>query len=114
MAKISIRNIKFIGMRHRHDATDWQVALDRDFSRLIDESIDDEKNLLEWHTPLKKIDSIGFYSDENMIYARARVRFKNYKSDWIVLTDNQNYQEVIITENDKENIYTNSDEIGML
>lgn len=114
MAKVTINNIKFIGMRHRHDATDWQVALDKDFTQLIDESIDDTVNLRTWHTPLKKIDSIGFYSDEDIIYARARVRFKNYKSDWIVLNDNQNYQEVIITEDDKENIYTNSDIIGML
>lgn len=114
MAKFIIHNIIKLGMRHKHTATDWQVALDKDFSQIIDQSINDKVNLLEWHSPLKRIDGQpGLYSDEEKVYARFRTWFKNECSDWLVLTDNQNYQEVIITQDGKDPIYTNSDDIDM-
>lgn len=101
-------------MKYKHSATDWQIALDEDFTQIIDESLNDTVNLLEWHSPLPRLDDpTKFYSDEDLIYARARVWFDYENSGWLILTDNQNYQEVILTEDNEEDIYTNSEVINM-
>ena len=101
-------------MRYKHSATDWQVAVDPDFDQIVDESFKDTENLVEWHTPLKKINvEEGFYSDEDILYARVRVWFKNESSQWFPLDDNQNYQKVIITQDGKDDIHTDSTAINM-
>lgn len=114
MAKLSIERVLHVGMKHKHSATDWQVALDPEFTMLIDESLKDSDNLLEWHTPLRKIDDQDkMYSDEDIIYARIRLWFKNESTGWFVLNDNQNYQKVIITEDGKYDIHTDTEKLNM-
>jgi len=113
MAKITIGDYINFSTPNGHTATDWQVALDSKFKIIIDESICDEINLKEWHTPLPKVMEKGFYSDLDIIYARVRIRFDNVVSNWLELNDNQNYQKVIITENGEIIEETTSDIIGM-
>jgi len=113
MAKFTIDNILHFATKDKHTHTDWQVALDSEFIEVIDESIKDDVNLLLWRTPLPRIDGPGYYSDEDIIYARARVWRGKDRSNWINLNDNQNYQKVIITQEYKEPIYTDSTAINM-
>jgi len=113
MAKFTIDKVLHFGVSDLHDATDWQVALDEDFNVIIDESIGDKVNLLLWHTPLPKIGGKGYYSDQDIIYARARIWHGDVPSNWIVLNDNQNFQVVKITQEYMESYLTDSDKIDM-
>ena len=113
MAKFTIDRVLHFATSDKHTHTDWQVSLDSEFENIIDYSIKDDVNLLLWHTPLPRIDGPGFYSDEDIIYARARIWHGKDVSDWIVLNDDQNYQKVIITQEYKEPIFTDSTAINM-
>ena len=55
----------------------------------------------------------GFYSDLYVIYARVRLRFDDVVSNWLSLDDNQNFQNVTITEEGVVVMETTSDIIGM-
>ncbi len=97
-----------------HNATTWQVALDADFTQIIDESINDTVNVKEWHSMLPVINGIGYYADLEELHARVKVHIDDAVSEWFVLpVVNQNVQTVIITENNKPDIVTTSDAINM-
>ncbi len=113
MAKLTVGDYINLGTKDPHTATDWQVAMDENFELLIDESLEDAVNVKEWHTPLPRLDGTGFYSDEDIIYARIRIRFGDIVSPWLVLSDNQNYQEVTITKDGVVILETNSDVINL-
>ena len=72
-------------------ATSYQVALDEDFTQIIDEIHESVEHKMYWNTPLPKIDGNGFYSDETQIYARVKLFLKNddgtlfAPDDWYVL-----------------------------
>lgn len=113
MAYIRIGNVMHFATKDKHTSTDWQVALDQDFTQIIDESINDEVNLTEWHTPLPKINEPGFYSDQDMIYARVRLRYGQDVSNWLYLNDSQNDQDITETTNFRIVNVTHSDDINM-
>lgn len=113
MANIEINTELHFGTTTGHTATDWQIALDEDFKYIIDESINDFINVKKWYSPLPKYNEQGYYSDMSLLYARARIRFGKDVSNWIVMKGNQNYQKVIITEDGKDPIFTDSNAINM-
>jgi len=101
MAMLSIIDYIDINCKGYHNATSWQVALDPDFTQIIDESIEDKVNVQTWHTMLPKIDGNGYYADLDNLYARAKVHIDNSVSDWFVMEPkNQNKQKIIVTELD--------------
>ena len=73
MAKLTISKIKALG-NATHVSTTWQVAKDVNFLDIVDESIEDTENLLEWITPLPKGDGT-FYKDLSMLYARVKIHY---------------------------------------
>lgn len=97
-----------------HNATSYQVALDKDFTMIIDESHKDTINVKNWHSPLPKINSVGYYSNLKELHARIKIWIDDFESDWYVLpiVDQQD-QEIVVIEEGKENITYNSLEINM-
>lgn len=114
MAKITIIDIIDVGSGSYHNATSWQVALDPEFTQIIDESLIDTVNVKEWHSMLPKISGSGYYADLDLLYARVKVHIDNYESPWFILRPkSQNIQNVTITEEGVATIHTTSDAINM-
>ena len=100
MAFFKIHDYIDIGTKCFHDATSWQVGLDSEFTEIIDESLHDTTNLLEWHSMLPKIGDPGqYYADLDNLYARVKVHMGDDVSDWFNLpVKNQNDQTIIVTD----------------
>jgi hypothetical protein len=97
-----------------HNATSYQVALDKDYTMIIDQSLKDKINVKSWHTPLPKINEPGFYSNLEKVYARVKVWIDDFESPWYVLPIvNQQDQVIVVTEEGKEDQTYNSLEIKM-
>lgn len=95
-------------------AVSYQFALDVNFTKIIDESLHDSVNLTEWTSMLPKIDEPGYYADLDKLYARIKIHVDEFSSPWFVLQPkSQNIQNVVITEEGKEPIFTTSAEINM-
>lgn len=109
-----------VGSGGHHAFTSWQVAKDKYFQKIIDESIEDPINLFSWETPLPKLkedkedpNKDEFYSDLNTLYARARIHIgeaivgvdgtvisKNISSssDWVEIGPlDQREEDIVIT-----------------
>lgn len=112
MAHYTINSIAEFLAINNHTHTDWQFALDAGFTNIIDESLLDAVNLLSYTTPLPK-EGGGFYSDEDIVYGRARAWFGNTHSPWYELSGNQNFQTVKIVDEDGTVIITDSDTLNM-
>ena len=115
MAKVILGEFIDIGSGDDHDASSWQVALDKDFTQIIDESLHEEVNLTEWYTMLPMSGQPGrYYADEVEIWARVKVHVKEHESPWFVIgPEDQNIQRVLITEEGKPDFWTDSETIGM-
>ena len=101
MALLRINDLIDINTKGFHNATTWQVALDENFTQIIDESIKDTINVKEWHTMLPKINEVGYYADLDNLYARAKVWIDDNVSEWFVMEPkNQNKQKIIVVELD--------------
>ena len=91
MANIEINKYLTLGASTPLIATSYQVALDKNFTQIIDEIHKSEEHKLFWSTPLPKINASGFYGNETAIYARVRLFLKDDKGnlfapdDWYVL-----------------------------
>lgn len=92
MAKIAIKNYLSLGASTPLVATSYQIALDSEFTEIIDEIHQSEEYKLEWSSPLPKRDGSGeFYSDEVELHARIKLFLRDendvlYASDdWYVL-----------------------------
>lgn len=114
MAKLTIESYIDIGTGGYHNASSWQVALDPEFTQIIDQSINDKVNVKEWHSMLPKLNGAGYYADLDALYARVKVHVDDYESPWFVLPpQSQNIQLVRITEDGKDDIITTSENIHM-
>lgn len=115
VAKVVLGEFIDIGAGDDHDATSWQVALDKAFVNIIDESLHDTENLTEWYTMLPMIGEPGrYYADETEIWARVKIHVKEHESPWFVIGPrDQNIQKVIITEEGKDDIHTTSEAINL-
>lgn len=116
MAYMEVLSYIDIGTGSDHDATSWQFAKDKDFTKIIDESLNDTINVKKWVSMLPKLpeDGEGYYKDLDMVYGRFKLHAGKYESQWFEAEPkSQNYQEVVITEDGKEDIHTDSDKIGM-
>ena len=104
MAHFKINKHFSFGSTTLPNASSWQVALDSEFKIIIDETIEDNKNITTWTSPLPKKDGSGFYSDLSKFYCRVKYHTYEFESDWYVLPNdnnksNQNIQMFIITKN---------------
>ena len=120
MAKIVVNDYIDIGTGGFHNATSWQIAKDSEFTKIIDESLIDTVNVKSWHSMLPKLEEdkvpgeSNYYADLDILYARVKIHVDEHESPWFVCEPkNQNIQDVVITEKDKEDIYTTSIEINM-
>ena len=120
MAYIRVLDYIDIGTGGYLDAVSYQIAKDKDFTKIIDESLHDTIHTDVWHSMLpklpedKKPGTSDYYADEDELWARVKVHIGKHESPWVVLKPgNQNKQNVIITEEGKEDIHTTSDAIGM-
>ena len=93
----------------------YVIAKDKNFEKVIDQSIHDTANLDKWVSTLPKLkeDGEGYYSDLPVLYAKIKLHFGNHSSPWWVLEmKNQTDQLVTITENYKPDEYTDSKALG--
>ena len=115
MAAIKLLDFVDYGTGGYLTAVSYQFALDPEFTQIIDESLHDTVNLTEWTSMLPKIGLPGYYADLDKLYARIKVHVDEYESEWYVLPpQNQNIQNVVITEEGKEPIFTTSIAINMI
>jgi len=111
-----LRLIDFIDMNTKgfHTATSWEVALDENFTQIIDSSYQDTVNLDKWITPLPEINGNSFYADLDIVYARIKVWIDNNESEWYTLIPKtQNYQPVKMRDADGTITETTSTELNM-
>lgn len=113
MAHINICDYIALGLdTNAHDATSYVIAKDPDFNEIIDQSIHDTANLYKWTSPLpKRLEDggKGFYSDLTQLYAKIKLHFGKSESPWWVLDlENQCIQQVILTEKDKDPLFSDS------
>ena len=114
MARLRVNDYIDICTNNTHNATSWQVALDPDFTQIIDQSLKDTVNVKEWVTPLPKIDGNGYYADLDNLYSRVKVHIDDTESPWFVMEPvNQNKQRVIYTYPDGHTEEYDSLEIGL-
>lgn len=130
MASIEVRSYVDIGTGSVHDATTWQFAKDPEFTKIIDESIKDKRNVKVWHSPLRKlpedrknIDDLNeFYNEEDEIYARVKIHCGETTSEWFPIGPiSQRRQRVLVTDTSqrdedgniiRKEYITNSTELG--
>ena len=112
--QIVIEDYISINAGRNHNATSYQVALDKDFTMIIDQTLKDTMHVKSWHTPLPKINESGFYSNLEKVHTRVKVWINDFESDWFILPIvNQRDQPIVVIEEGKENITYNSLEINM-
>lgn len=93
MANIIIEKYITLGNSTPLAATSYQIALDPDFTEIVDEIHMSEEFKLKWWSPLPKIDGTGFYSDETSLYARVKLFLRDDNGvlyapgDWFVLDE---------------------------
>lgn len=92
MANIEIQKYLTLGNNTPLIATSYQVALDSDFTNIIDEIVESREFKLKWYTPLLKNDGSGrCYGDEETLYARVKLFLEDddgelyAPDDWFVL-----------------------------
>lgn len=100
MARIEIIDYIDVGSGSVHTATTWQIAKDPEFTKIIDESIEDYVNVKKWYSmlPMLPEDGTGYYADLEQLYARVKIHLGETVSPWYVLEPkDQREQEVLIT-----------------
>jgi len=101
MAMLRVNDMIDINTKGFHNASSFQVALDPEFTQIIDETIKDTIHVKEWHSMLPKINEDGYYADLDNLYARVKVWVDDNESSWFVTEPkNQNKQKIIVTELD--------------
>ena len=114
MARLSIDDYESLGCEGYPTAATWQVFLDEERTQLIDETVHDEVNVMEWHSMLPKVDGVGYYSILDKLYGRVKLFIDDIESDWFDIdVVNQNEQTILITEEGQPDRYINKIEIGM-
>jgi len=84
MALFELKDFIKIGVPDDPIATSWQVAADPDFEDIIAESLFDKENIFQWRVaPIKEDGS--FYEEDDIVYARVKLHFKNTDSDWFYM-----------------------------
>jgi len=131
MAHIIINDVIDVGTGGYPNAISVEIAEDAAFTKLIDSTYKNKQPVLDainypipatgkpivaiWYSMLPKQDGSGYYADLNSLYSRVKVFVDDNESDWFILdTKNQNIQDVIITEDGEDTIYTTSIAIGMI
>jgi hypothetical protein len=112
MAYLKLIDFIDVGSGGPVDAVSWQVALDEEFTQIIDESLEDTEHLEIWHTPLPKLDGSGFYNDLDKVYGRLKIHANGHVSDWFKTpVASQLSYPIKITDGDNI-IETTTDELG--
>lgn len=113
--KIVIEDYISINAGTYHNASSYQVALDPDFTQIIDETHKDTVHVKSWHTPLPMIgDPMHHYSNLTKVYARVKVWINDTESEWYnTPVVNQQDQTIVVTEEGKEPVIYNSLELKM-
>jgi hypothetical protein len=118
MAKIFLNNVISLGVNSNVTAVSYQIAKDVNFTKIIDQSLQDTVNLTYWNSNLPKLQEdggVGYYADLSNLYARVKVYIDNYESPWFnIAPGDQNYQNVTITKNGNVINNTTSDVINMV
>lgn len=113
MARIRVNDYIDIACKGYHNASTYQVALDPEFTQIIDETIEDKVNVEYWDTMLPKLDGTGYYADLDQLYARVKVHIDNTVSPWFTCEPKtQRYQLVTITYPDGTTELTDSSALG--
>lgn len=110
MASIRVDSYIDIGTGGIHDATSWQFAKDPEFTKIIDQSLKDKKNVKEWHSMLPKLeedktdpDAEEYYSELDEIYARVKIHLGDTESEWFVIgPKSQRHQRVQVIDSTAE------------
>lgn len=120
MAYMKLDDYISIGVSEYHNATTWQFAKDKEFTKIIDESIKDKVNVKQWYSMLPKLkedlaegETEGYYGDEDEIHGRLKIFVDDIESPWYYIgTLSQKHQKVIITETGMEDTVSDCKKLG--
>lgn len=117
MATFKLSKYVIIGSGSGIDAASWWVAKDKDFKKIIDKTERDPSALTEWSSMLPKLPEDGgkgYYKNLKELYVKVQIHVGRTSSGpFITGPFTQRSLPIVITEQDKEDIVTNTDEIGM-
>lgn len=97
MAVFKLKDYIDFDTDHEILAISWQVALDIAFTKIIDESLNDPVNKLEWVSMLPVIGATdgSCYADLDKVYSRLKIHMRGATSPWFVMNVlNQNNQTI--------------------
>ena len=88
-------------------AVTWQVAMDEEFKTIIDETIFDRENILEWTSSLNKLGTNLPVNENDDVYVRVKYYTNNggkiTESDWYMAEEiPNNNNEVTLTYKGKD------------
>lgn len=88
------------------DAVDWIIAKDKDYTKIIFESLKDTENINQLITPLPKLEEdrregeSEFYNNLNELYVKVRLWSNNTVSNWYEIGPRSQQEQIVpITEN---------------
>jgi len=126
MAHIKLLDVIDVGTGGYVNAISVEIAEDIEFTKIIDatykntepvllaQSRPEENCLALWYSMLPKRDGTGYHADLSNLYSRIKAFVDDNESDWFILEPkDQNLQDVIITEDGKDDVHTTSTAIGM-
>ena len=112
MAFIKLIDYIDVGSGGPIDHISYQVALDPEFTQIIDESLDNSVDLEVWHTPLPRLDGPGFYNDLDKLYGRLKIHSNGFVSEWFdAPVESQLSYPITITDGDTVT-ETTTDDLG--
>ena len=82
---------------HEILSVSWQAATDPAYVNIIDQSLNDTVNKLEWHSMLPVINATdgSCYADLNNVYSRVMIHMRGADSPWYDMVPlNQNDQTI--------------------
>ena len=114
MATLYLNGYRDTGTASNLTATSWQFAKDKEFTKIIDESIEDTTNLRSWSSKLPKLDEDKvdpdkeeYYSDLKELWGRVKIHVGDYESDWVIIgPQDQTKQYVKVKYEDGDKVVT--------
>lgn len=91
MATLFLKGYRDTGSGSNLTAVSWQFAKDKEFTKIIDQSLKDTKHLKEWSSMLpkreedkKNKDQDEYYNDLKELWGRVKIHVGEYESEWVV------------------------------
>ena len=66
----------------------WEISADKEFTKLISSTYNNKNAINGWYTPLKRLDTDGYYGEFDTLFSRCKIHTEIYgkdnTSEWFV------------------------------